>query len=168
MYVRFACMLTALVVAGCANELGTLGAAAPIHGDATPSSDPTDSGSVVLERGGRLLYRLGADQPPFTRYEGDAPTFCFDLGANATQIEATFTFDVKQPMWLQLNEPARSGEAHYVDGTSDLTLSTDDPPEGQWFAYSGPSAAGGATEWRLVLKAHGPNVDLRVSDEPCW
>lgn len=168
MYVRFACMLTALVIAGCANELGTRGAGAPIHEKTMPSSNPTDPGSVVLERGGRLLYRLAADQPPFTRYEGDAPTLCFDLGANVTRIEATFTFDVKQPMWLQLNEPGRSSKANQVDGTSDLTLAIDDPPEGRWFAYSGPSAAGGATEWRLVLKADGPNVDLRVSDETCW
>lgn len=159
-----------LLTAGC---LGTdSSSTTPTTNDNPPDNDnPSNNGTtpkngtdtVTLEHTyeGYLLYRSGISGPlPEAQWEGDPPGFCFNVPENTTRLEGEYTWDTPQPMMLKLAGPNRTGDRSwdhtkvwtgFNNVTPPIRLDIDTIEPGTWYAYAGPFASGGATEWSLTL-----------------
>ena len=139
-----------------------------------PARETARSHSLEVILAGTLLWRIpghgvvGCDLAEPS--EGDRIGFSLVMPPASRRLSATFEWTTPQPMTLSFYAPGDEFPDHSTsDALGPLELAADDPIEGEWEVYAGPSYASGATDWTLVLRWEGQaeiqEEDLRIA--PC-
>lgn len=130
-------------------------ASAPSDVAAGGASNDVDL-SVIQQRSGKVIYRLMGDGP-LLRYEGDCPSFFFDVPPGTTGLTAflEWSSDVTRDVVLDIVMPngsrLQSWDTWPHEGTSPIAFEVPSPEEGLWYAFMGPGSAGGMVHWAFTL-----------------
>lgn len=143
---RPAIILLAAILAGCAS------------GSEPASEAPLGPSELERRFSGFLAWRVpghavaGCDVAE-PAVDGERIAFDIQVPEGVTRLEGSFSWEVPQPMSFQFYDPQDAFPDHEAQGEQGpLTLVADHPVPGIWHVYAGPSAAGGATAWEVVLR----------------
>lgn len=146
---RLAVAVLCVVVAGCASPDQRTDR--PSNAPAEPSAD-AESDAYSATRSGVIIHRLAGDGT-FLRYEGDCPSFWFDVPSGVRELVAVLNWssEVDQDVVMDLRSPngtrLQSWDSAAEFDPSPIEIRGALPEEGLWFGYVGPGIAGASVTW---------------------